>query len=117
VTPSQIIEPVPGTALAEDKDAARHIRERVVLPALAVGQTVTLDFRNVELATQSFIHALISAPVREYGADALKHIKFKNCTDDVQSLIITVLEYTLMAADAAAVERAESVDRLNGDHD
>ncbi len=45
---------------AEDKDIARDLRMNRLTPALEKGEDVTLDFDGVELATQSFIHALIS---------------------------------------------------------
>jgi len=96
------IEPVPGTTFAENKDEARDIRQNVILPALEAGGSVTLDFGDVETSTQSYIHALISEAIRRYGEDAIPRIKFKSCTGDIRQLVTTVVEYTLMAADAAA---------------
>jgi hypothetical protein len=95
------INPLPGTSIAEDKDAAREIRESKILPALEAGNSVRLDFGDVELATQSFIHALISVPIRRFGEDALARVEFVNCTDEVQQLILTVVQYTLMAQETA----------------
>jgi hypothetical protein len=95
------IEALPGTKIAEDKDAAREIRERILLPALERQEPVVLDFRDVELATQSFIHALVSDPIHQHGDSAMKLIRFKNCTPELQQLVLTVVEYTLMAIESA----------------
>lgn len=96
------IEPVPGTTLAEDKDAARQIREETILPAIERDERVALDFAGVEIATQSYIHALVSDPIHRYGDRALELIDFQNCTDELRQLILTVVEYTLMAVESAA---------------
>lgn len=108
------IAPLPGTSLAEDKDAAREIREKKILPALSNGQIVQLDFRDVEIATQSFIHALISLAIRRFGEEGLRRLRFTNCTSEVQQLVLTVVQYTLMAAEAT--DRAIS-DALRGDEE
>lgn len=96
------IEPVPGTSFAENKDAAKALRESVILPALAAGEAVVLDFSAVETTTQSFVHALISDAVRRYGEEGIPRLRFKGCNGEVRQLVTTVVEYTLMAADAAA---------------
>ena len=77
---------------AGDKDAAASIRDDFIRPALASKKQVTLDFRGVDLATQSFIHALIAGIVRE-NPDHLESIKFKNCNENVRSLVEIVVEY------------------------
>jgi hypothetical protein len=68
-------------SFAENKDVAREIREQLIKPALAAGVDVVLDFEGVSMATQSFIHALISDPIRIYGANVLDQIEFKNCNE------------------------------------
>lgn len=89
------------TSIAEDKDAARSVREELIIPALARGEQVELDFEGVELATQSYVHALISAPICEFGSDAMYRISFRNCNDELRELILAVVEYTLMAMEAS----------------
>jgi hypothetical protein len=79
---------------AGDKDAAADIRENELKPALRGGDSVELDFDGVELATQSFIHALISELVRSQDVDALEVITFLNCTPSVRELIEIVVEYS-----------------------
>lgn len=78
---------------AENKDIARDLREKEILPTLESGNEITLDFDRVAGATQSFIHALISEPIRRYGNEALDRIFFKNCNETVQKIITIVSEY------------------------
>lgn len=79
---------------AEDKDVARAIRTEKLLPALRGGRTVEVDFAKVGLATQSFIHALISDVVRSEGAQVLDRIVFSNCNSSIKSLVEIVTEYS-----------------------
>ncbi|MFH1856923.1 MAG: STAS-like domain-containing protein [Candidatus Omnitrophota bacterium] len=82
-------------AFAENKDIAREIRIKEILPALTQGKEVTLDFNEVDAATQSFIHALISDILRKHGADVLDHIAFKSCNITVKKIIEIVVDYML----------------------
>ena len=79
---------------AEDKDKARDIRIKQIVPALDKGWSVILDFRGVNLATQSFVHALISEVIRTYGTNVLDQVLFKNCNDNLRALINIVVDYT-----------------------
>ena len=78
---------------AENKDLARDIRKQQIIPELENNQEVILDFKGVHAATQSFIHALISDLLRNYGSDVLDKISFKNCNEIVQKIINIVVEY------------------------
>jgi hypothetical protein len=113
------IKPVRGTNLAENKDEARSIREDDILPALERGEDVELDFRDVEIATQSYVHALISDAVRRYGEDTFDRLRFSNCSESVRQIVVTVFEYTLTAAeqlkDTGAGPRA-SLRQSDGQH-
>jgi hypothetical protein len=80
---------------AEDKDIAAAIREESIRPCVSGKRSVTLDFRGVELVTQSFIHALISDVLRSEGEGALKHVTFKGCNAGVRGIIETVVQYSL----------------------
>jgi hypothetical protein len=80
---------------AEDKDAAAKIRKAVIKPALEAGESITLDFSGVGLATQSFVHALISDPLRSHGESVLSRIEFKGCNKAVKGIIQTVVQYSL----------------------
>ena len=78
---------------AENKDIARDIRERELIPGLKAGKTIVLDFDGVSGATQSFIHALISEPIREYGDNVFDSLVFKNCSNTVKEVINIVADY------------------------
>jgi len=80
-------------SFAEDKDLARTIRREQIVPALNRHEEVVLDFENVDSATQSFIHALISDLIRNYGSEVLDRIRFKSCNDTVQKIIGIVVDY------------------------
>ena len=95
------VHPIPSTGLAESKDDARALREGKIIPALEAGRTVTLDFSEVEFATQSYVHALISEAIRRHQDRSFDLLKFRGCTDEVREVVLTVFEYTLAAGDAA----------------
>lgn len=78
---------------AENKDIARILRLEEIEPELKTGKDITIDFDGVTSATQSFIHALISQTIREYGVDILERINFKNCNEQIQTVIEIVVEY------------------------
>lgn len=80
-------------AFAENKDVARDLRLKELIPALESEDELILDFERVEAATQSFIHALISDLLRKYGADVLDRIEFKSCNETVRKIITIVAEY------------------------
>ena len=56
-------------------------------------QEVVLDFKGIDSATQSFIHALISGLIRNYGIEILDKIYFKSCNEIVQKIISIVTDY------------------------
>lgn len=89
-----LIATVVGT-FAEDKDAAAKLRREQILPALAAGGTLDLDFQDVTLTTQSFIHALISEALRKHGEEVLARINFQHCGPAVRDIIETVVQYVL----------------------
>lgn len=78
---------------AENKDTARDIRIIEMMPALQKGKKVILDFAGVTGATQSFMHALISEAIREYGENVYDRLLFKNCSDQVREIVLIVSEY------------------------
>lgn len=80
-------------SFAENKDIAREIRLSQIIPALDKNEEVILDFENINSATQSFIHALISDLMRKYGNDVLDRISFKSCNETIQKIITIVADY------------------------
>ena len=80
-------------SFAENKDLARNIRMKKMIPAIDQGEKIILDFKNIDSATQSFIHALISDLIRNYGGEVLDKISFKNCNETIQKIINIVVDY------------------------
>lgn len=80
-------------AFAENKDVARDLRLKEIVPALEGQGDVVLDFEGVEATTQSFIHALISDLIRKYGNGVLDRIEFKSCNETVKKIITIVSDY------------------------
>lgn len=78
---------------AENKDVAKDLRIRKVMPALLGKKIVILDFAGVSGTTQSFVHALISEPIRQFRDRALDCLEYKNCSNEVKEIIKTVYEY------------------------
>jgi hypothetical protein len=78
---------------AEDKDKAKELRVSKILPSLNKGEEIVFDFKGVNNATQSFIHALISDLIRKKGVFVLDNIQFKNCNDTIQTIITIVVNY------------------------
>lgn len=63
------------------------------MPSLNKDKEIVLDFQGVTGATQSFVHALISDAVRQYGDHSLDLMSFKDCNPIVQEIVGTVVEY------------------------
>ncbi len=80
-------------SFAENKDIAKRIRIEQIMPALSKGKEVVIDFDGVSGATQSFIHALISDPIREFRDVAYANLAFKNANDDIRAIISIVYRY------------------------
>lgn len=80
-------------AFAENKDVARDVRIKEIIPALERDEKVALDFDRVDAATQSFVHALISDILRKYGANILDRIEFKSCNETVRKIVEIVVDY------------------------
>ena len=80
-------------SFAENKDIARDIRIKKIIPEVKQKREVALDFAGIEATTQSFIHALISDLIRSYGSDVLEVLYFKNCNETVQKIITIVVDY------------------------
>ena len=80
-------------SFAENKDIAREIRLKKLIPALEKNRHIILNFENIDGATQSFIHALISDLMRKYGNEVLDKNKFKSCNNTIKAIITIVVDY------------------------
>lgn len=78
---------------AENKDIAKKVRIEVIIPSLSKGNEVIIDFEGVGGVTQSFVHALISDPIREYKDIAFDNLFYKHVNDDIKGIISIVYRY------------------------
>ncbi len=78
---------------AENKDIAKKLRIEKIMPALSKGDEIILDFDGVSGATQSFIHALISDPIRELKDVAFDNLAYQNANKDIREIISIVYRY------------------------
>jgi len=78
---------------AENKDIARDLRIKELIPLLDKNEDIVLDFKGIDGVTQSFIHALISDLIRKYGSVVLENIFFKNCNENIKKIISIVVDY------------------------
>ncbi len=78
---------------AENKDIAKKVRIEQVMPELSKGNEIILDFNGVNGATQSFIHALVSDPIREFRGIAFDNLAYKNANDNIREIISIVYRY------------------------
>ncbi|MDD3035953.1 MAG: STAS-like domain-containing protein [Candidatus Saccharimonadaceae bacterium] len=85
---------------AENKDIAKKMRVEKVMPTLSKRGEVIFDFDGVGGATQSFIHALVSDPIRKFGSTAFNNLFYKNANDDIQEIISIVYRYMQESLDS-----------------
>lgn len=78
---------------AENKDIAKKLRVERIMPLLLKGEEVILDFDAVSGATQSFIHALISDPIRELKDVAFENLAYQNTNEGIREIISIVYRY------------------------
>lgn len=78
---------------AENKDVAKEIRIKTILPALTSEKEVVIDFAGVDGATQSFIHALISEPIRKFGDVAYSNLIYSNANSNIRGIVTVVYRY------------------------
>ena len=78
---------------AENKETAKKIRVEQIMPALSRGQEVVINFKGLSGATQSFIHALISDPIREFADVAYSNLLYEDANDDIKEIIGIVYRY------------------------
>ena len=78
---------------AENKDVAKELRLKHLLPALKAGRAVTFDFEGIAGATQSFIHALVSDALRKYPGVVYDNVFYRNTNEEIQKIITIVYKY------------------------
>jgi nucleoside-diphosphate-sugar epimerase len=86
-------------SFAENKDIAKKIRKEMIFPAIAEGSEIEFDFSQVEDATQSFVHAMLSEAIRETEGEILDIVYFSNCNETIKQIINMVVDYMVEAQD------------------
>lgn len=86
------LQEIVGT-FAENKDLAKKLRIEEIMPSLFKDKEVILDFSGITGATQSFVHALISSPIREFRDVAFNNLVYKNVNEDIREIISIVYRY------------------------
>lgn len=94
-----IYERIGNKDFAENKDIGKEIRVGEIMPELEKDNEVILDFDKIDRVSQSFVHSLVSDPIRQYGDRALELMRFKNCDEKVKGMIKIVLGYLQDAID------------------
>jgi anti-anti-sigma regulatory factor len=79
---------------AEDTVAAARFAQETLEPRLLARQTVALDFRNLPICTQSFLHALLYGPLRLAWAKQVE-IYVVNAQPAVRSTLELLESYAL----------------------
>ncbi|MBX7173177.1 MAG: DUF4325 domain-containing protein [Pyrinomonadaceae bacterium] len=72
---------------AEDKDLAKKVRDKYILPALAENKTLTLDFEEIVSAPHSLLNAMLATPIERLGLAAYKKIKIINAAPDIRETL------------------------------
>jgi len=78
---------------AENKDIAKKMRVEKVMPTLSKNGVIVFDFDGVSGATQLFVHALVSDPIRKFGSTAFDNLFYKNVNNDIREIISIVYRY------------------------
>lgn len=76
-----------------NKDTAKKLRIEKIMPVISSGKKVILDFADVSGVTQSFMHALIAEPIREFPDTIFELLSFQNCSRSVKVVVEIVAEY------------------------
>lgn len=79
-------------AFEEDVEQAAKIRDNHILPAIAEGTMVVLDFEGVKFATQSFVHALMYKVIRD-GQQIGSSLSLAHCSNSTREAVIAVAAY------------------------
>jgi hypothetical protein len=84
---------IPLAEVAQDTIAAAEVSERLVKRVLEK-QPIALDFRNLDICTQSYLHALLFEPLR-YAWAAQAPIYVLNAAPGVRSGLELLESYAL----------------------
>jgi STAS-like domain of unknown function (DUF4325) len=72
---------------AEDKDLAKKIRDKYLLPALVENKSLTIDFEDIVSAPHSLLNAMLATPIERLGLSAYKKIKIINAAPEIRETL------------------------------
>lgn len=76
----------------EDVEEAAKVREELILPTIAKGIMVVLDFTGIKFATQSFVHALMYKVIRD-GQQIGSTLSIAGCSNSTREAVMAVAAY------------------------
>lgn len=74
-----------------DNDVALRLRKEEILPRVEKGEPVVVDFTDVRVPAQSFVHALLAEVFQVRGS--LVRLSFLNCTPSARAVLGMVAAY------------------------
>lgn len=80
----------------EDVEKAAKFREELILPTIAKGTMVVLDFAGIKFATQSFVHALMYKVIRD-GQQIGSTLSIAGCSNSTREAVMAVAAYAKAA--------------------
>ncbi|WP_298995585.1 DUF4325 domain-containing protein [uncultured Desulfovibrio sp.] len=72
---------------AEGKFEGMAHRDKYIIPAVAAGKTIKIDFKDVEYAPHSFLNAMLATPINMLGMGAYKKIKIFNAQPSIRDTL------------------------------
>lgn len=81
--------------LCANGDKALSFLDKEIMPLVESGEDIIFDFADVRNMNSSFSNALFSNLIMRNGESILRKIKFKNCKENIKSIINAALSYGL----------------------
>jgi len=77
---------------AEDKELAIKLRDEKLLPLIAEGRSISIDFEEIISAPHSLLNALLATPIQRLGLAAYKRIKVINARTEIRETIDFIMD-------------------------
>lgn len=80
---------------AEDKDLAKKIRDKYILPALSENKSLIIDFEDIVFAPHSLLNAMLATPIQNLGLSAYLKIRIINAAPEIRETLDFIFRQTL----------------------
>ncbi len=80
---------------AEDKDLAKKIRDKYILPALSENKSLIIDFEDIVFAPHSLLNAMLATPIKNLGLSAYLKIRIINAAPEIRETLDFIFRQTL----------------------